>query len=684
MANDFDELSVSIQGGGQLPNLRVVSLSGREEVSRPFRYELRLVGVKGSAQEGTLQPKEVLGEPITVTVQSPMGLSERHFSGIITEFAHTGFDEDHHEYSAVIRPKLWLLTQSSDCRILKDRTTIDIFGTVVNGLFEHRLALKADAYKPWKQRVQYHETDFDFLSRLLELEGIFYYFEHHKGRHVMVLADDVSQLKPVESYEVVEYAPHGERVAANCLTSLSSSSAIRSSGYAARGYDFEKPSAFPRAASSAAPQKNVPSVEIFEYMADEEMFEGADRFAKVRAQRFQSTQHVIRASGHAVGLAAGRVTTLTRHPVESLNVKYMVVATEILLQGSGESLAYSDFHIDVELLDAREPYRPEMLTPKPRIHGTQTAMVLGVNGSDISTDKHGRVQVKFHWLREEQSSGLVRVAQGWAGQGWGMQLLPRAGQEVVVSFIDGDPDEPLIIGSVYNGTQTPPYPLPDENTRSGWRSRSFGEGANAAHFNEIRFEDKKGEEELYIHAEKNMQVVVENNQTITIGADKKDPGDRSVTIHNDDTLEVGQDRKVTVKKNLVTTVKENEERNVEKGRKTVVTENDELTVRKKFTLTATDEIQLEVGLSKIVMKKDGTIEISGKDVKVKGTTTAELSSLETKVAGTAKVEVDSVQTAISGTQLELKGTATSVQGTGSLDLASSAIASLKGTITKIG
>lgn len=677
--NYLDNRIVKLEGAGDLKGLRLIWLAGREEISRPFRYELRMAGVSGAAADGAVNPDGVLGKPLTVTLENPNGAGSgpRHFNGIITEFAHTGFGERHHEYYAVIRPAFWLLTQRADCRVLQKKSTPDIFAEVCRlaGGVDHRLALSTQ-YKPWEQRIQYQESDFDFVSRLLEHEGIYYYFEHKPGQHVMVLVDDVAKLTDVSGYEKVPYQPAGAAGSAvrDRLLTWASSKTFHPASYATRAYNFETPSSIVTGASQVARRDNPARFEVFEYPVDPGTLDnqGAERIAKLRAQRMQSAQTVVRATGDAAGLAAGRVFSLTGHPNATANRKYVVLATEVELgadadlagmAGGAKSLA-----VNIEAIDAQEPYRPERLTPKPRIQGTQTALVTGGNAHDVVTDKYGRAKVQFYWDRAGTASCWARVAQGWAGQGWGAQHLPRVGQEVVLSFLEGDPDHPIIIGSVYNAEQMPPYALPDQKTKSGLKSRSLADGT-AENFNELRFEDKKGEEEIYLHAEKNLQVVVENNQTISIGAEKKDKGDRSVTIQNDDALTVGNDRKVTVKHNLETTVKEQETRTVEKGRKTTVKEDDEADIKKKFTLTAGDEITLKVGLAKIVMKKDGTIEISGKQV---------------KVSGTAKAEVDAPQTAVSGTQLNLKGTKTAVQGTGMLDLASSGIASLKGSLTKIG
>jgi type VI secretion system secreted protein VgrG len=677
MTNYLDNRLVGLEGTADLKNMRLVSFTGREAVSQPFRYEVRMIGFAGGPSTGAVNPDSVLGKSLTLTLQNPNGVGSgpRYFNGVVTEFAHTGFSDRHHEYYAVIRPTFWLLTQRSDCRIFQKKSVEAIFGEVCQhaGGVEHRSSLSGK-YQAHEQRIQYHETDFDFVSRLLEHEGIYYYFEHKQGQHVMVLVDDTAKLTHVEGYKEVPYEPAPSGAVRDRLMSWASSKSFRPASYATRSYNFETPSSIVSGASQVAGRENPSRYEIFEYAPDPDVLDAnkADGLAKVRAQRMQSSQTLIKASGDAAGLAAGRVFTLTDYPVASVNKKYVVLATEVNIEADeakagtgGNTRALS---IDVELIDAQQPYRPERVTPKPRIQGTQTAKVAGGTAQDVATDKYGRAIVQFYWDRAQTPSAFARVAQGWAGQGWGSQQLPRVGQEVLVSFLEGDPDSPIIIGSVYNAEQMPPYTLPDQKTRSGVKSRSLADGT-ADNFNEIRFEDKKGEEEVYIHAEKNLQVVVENNQTITIGAVKKDKGDRSVSIQNDDTLSVVQDRKVTVTRNLETTVTENETRTVKKGRSTTVTEDDVADIKKKFTLTAGDEISLTVGAAKIVMKKDGTIEISGKEVKLNGS---------------AKAEVSSAEIGVSGTKLDLKGTNTALEGSAKLDMTSSGIASLKGSVTKIG
>jgi type VI secretion system secreted protein VgrG len=673
MADYQQNRSASIAGPGDMQGLMLTRLRAAEQISRPFQFDLELCGMEGAGTSGAADPDGILGKPVCVTLKTGASQS-RYFHGIVTEFAHTGYNERRHEYRAVVRPAFWLLTRRADCRVLQNKSTPDIFAEVCRqaGFNDHKLALSA-RYEPWEYRVQYRESDFEFLSRLLEHEGIYYYFEHSSDRHVMVLTDDVGKLSTVSGYEKVPYYPPGGagvRRERDHLSSWLTTKSFQPAAFAAREYNFETPASLAGGVSPVARRSDASRFEIFDYPAGAGQLTaaGVERVAKVRAEQMQVSQSLVRSSGDAAGLAAGRLFTLDGHPRAATNKQYLITATacEFVSDGArtGAGVDGPQFSINIEAIEAREPFRPARVTPKPLIQGTQTARVVGVSGEEITTDKYGRVKVQFHWDRagtsNEDSSCWVRVAQSWAGKNWGVQYIPRIGQEVVVSFLEGDPDHPLIIGSVYNADQMPPYELPANQTQSGVKSRSSKDAASD-NFNEIRFEDKKGSEEIYIHAEKNLQLVVENNQTIKVGFDKSDAGDRTTTIKNDDKLTVGR--------NLETKVDGEEKRTVAKDRVTTLQANDQADVQKKYTLTAGEQITLEVGQAKLVMKSDGTIEISGMQLKLKGS---------------SKVEIDGTQTAISGQQLDVKGTKTAVQGTGTLDLTSSGAASLKGTLTKIG
>lgn len=670
-----DRYILTLTASGDLADMAVLRVCAEERVSRPFEIELELVGTKGQAAAGAADPEGILGQPVGILVRGTQPI--RHFHGVVTEFAYTGYDERFHLYRAVLRPSFWLLTRRADCRIFQDSSVVDIFKKVCQEarFSEYRLAL-AGSYPAREYCVQYRESDFDFLSRLLEHEGIYYYFEHLADRHVMVLVDEVGKLTAAEGYEDVPYYPPGGRAAwRDHLSTWTMARSFEAAAVAARDVRDGSSAGLADGVSQVARRRpdDVARFELFEYPAGVAEISAAsvERVAKLRAEQLQAAQTLMRGSGDAAGLAAGRLFRLTDHPSATFNKQYLITASRCVLQGpsreTGEPMPHVSARIEIEAIDAREPYRPPRLTPKPLIQGTQTAVVVSTSSEserEIEANALGCVRVQFPWSRvgkhDRETSCWVRVAQVWAGKQWGALYVPRVGQEVVVSFIDGDPDRPLIIGSVYNPDLLPPYSPESQPTVSGIKSRSSADGTVET-FNEIRFDDKKGAEEIYIHAEKNLNLVVENDQIVTIGADKKDPGDRRVTIANDDTLEVGR--------HLDTTVKGKETRSVTEDRTTTVKGNDTQKVDRQYELTAGEQITLKVGQASIVMKADGSIEISG---------------IQLKLSGNAKVEIDGTQTSVSGQQLDVKGTKTAVQGSAMLDLASSGVASLKGSLTKIG
>jgi len=645
--------AVQLDGPAALQGCTLTRLTGREQISRPFEYELSLFGTDPSIDG-------VLGQPLTVTL-SLSGGAKRYISGVVTEFAQVGYGVRFHEYRAVLRPAFWLLSRRADCRVFQKKSTPDIFTEVCKqaGSIEQRQALSA-TYPPWEYRVQYRESDFDFLSRLLEHEGIYYYFEHAAGKHTLVLTDDVGKLTAVSGYDEVPFYPTSIPPAQRERDHLDEWAVFQSfqaGSFASLEYNFETPTAAARGVSSVARRSDSSKYEIFEYPAGarELTAAGVAGLAKLRAERLQSSQSIARSAGDAAGLAAGRLFKLKGHPRKDYNTKYLIVSAcvEVTADSAQTETALKQqpqIRTALESIPADAPYRPDRVTPRPLIQGSQTARVVGPAGKEIWSDKYGRVKVQFHWDRlgksDDASSCWVRVASTWAGRNWGVQQVPRVGQEVVVSFLEGDPDRPLIIGSVFNAEAMPPYELPANGTRSGLKSRSSLDGS-ADNFNELSFEDKKGAEAIYLHAEKDLQVVVENDQT--------------ANVQHDDKLTVGND--------LTVTVSGKETRTVTKDRAVSAQANDSLDVARKLTLSAGEQIVLKCGMAQIVLKQDGTVQISGKDV---------------QVSGTAKASLDATQVAVSGTQLDVKGTKTAVQGSGTLDLSSGGIASLKGSLTKIG
>ena len=637
--------------------LLLVRLSGSERLAQPFHYELDLL-----SETGDLNAEKILGEAVAVTCPMPAG-GERHFHGIVSDFTQLSYGQRFHDYRLTLRPWFWFLSRTADCRVFQDLSVPEIFEELVKekGFSDFRLELKG-SYKKLAYCVQYRETAFNFLSRLLEQEGIYYFFRHTGQKHTMVLVDDSASHDVVANYDKVPYYPSTLSPALRKRDHLSSWSCVRTvqpGKYVTADYDFKTPDTPVKAEVDLSKRHGLAGNEVFDYPAElpaqkdtasTALFASeAARVARVRLQELQVTHMVARGHGDAMGLAAGAQFTLEAYPREDLNIKYLIVGTEISADSSAHETGAQgemNWQVAVEVIDHRTQFRPARITPKPVVQGAQTATVVGKKGVEIDTDELGRIKVQFHWDRrgrkDEQSSCRVRLAQVWAGKEWGAIHIPRIGQEVIVSFLEGDPDRPIVTGRVYNGSNQPPYKLPDNATQSGIKSRS-SQGGDGKTFNEIRFEDKSGSEELVIHAEKDFKVDVENDGTWRVGLNEDKPAKSEKGVAK---FEIG----------------------------------------KQLTIDVGDEITLVTGQSKIVMKKDGTITIECKSLGVKATQLIDLDSKkDIKAQSVAKLEAKSLQVAVEGTtKVEIKSSvSTKVEGT-MLDLSANGIASLKGSLTKIG
>ena len=651
------------------PNVLVFArMSHVEPLSQPFQSEVALF-----SESGDLDPDSILGKPLTVELTTTGTTPLRYFHGLVAEFEQVGFGERLHEYRAVTRPWFWFLTRTADCRVFQSKAVPDIFRDVCHqaGFADFDLRF-AGSYQTLEYCVQYRETDFNFLSRLLEREGIFYFFEHSANKHVMVLTDDVGECKAVAGYDEVPFYPATEQGALrerDHLQSWSFQKSFQPGRFSSRDYNFEQPGLVPEGTSSISRSYETSKLEIYDFPAeaDELVSKGVERVAKLRVEELQVPQMIARGSGDAAGLAAGHVFKLTGHARSSLDIQYLITSTTVDLSSdayhAGAGGSGTQFSIAVEGVDARAPYRPPRITPKPMIHGTQTAVVVGPKGDEIHTDQFGRIRVQFHWDRygklDEKSSCFVRVGQLWAGKSWGGIYIPRIGQEVIVSFMEGDPDRPIVIGSVYNGANKPPYSLPENKTQSGIKSRSSQEGT-ADNFNELRFEDKKGSELVFLHAEKDQTIEVENdeshsvghdrsksvknNETTTVGKDRTESvggnesitidqdrtesvkGSESITITKDHTQNIGGSRTLAVTKDesiavsggRTDEVTKDEQVSIGQKRSQSIGTNDTLSVGEKLSINAGQTVEIVTGSASITMRQDGTITVKGNNITLSG------------------------------------------------------------------
>ena len=532
-------------------------MSATEQLSRLFEYELDLL-----SENHDIKLEDVLGQTMTVRLDLPDSDEPRYFNGYVSHFGYEGTHGRYGCYRATLRPWLWLLTRTADCRIFQEMTIPEIIKQVFRdrGLTDFQ-ELLSETYQPREYCVQYRETDFNFVSRLTEQEGIYYYFTHQNDKHTLVLADSYSSHDPVPGYEEIPYFPpdEHERRERDHISDWSIAQQVQPGTYCLNDFDFKAPKKNLISSSAIARQHAQAEFEVYDYPGEYVESSAGDTYARVRIEEMQARHEIAQGQGNARGLSVGALFTLMAYPRDDQNREYLIVSANHELQTNEyESDRFGELEERYECafttMDARQPYRPSRLTPKPTVQGPQTAIVVGKSGEEIWTDQYGRVKCQFHWDRygkaDQNSSCWIRVSNPWAGSNWGAMAIPRMGQEVIVDFLEGDPDQPIITGRVYNGDCMPPYDLPAGKTRTGIKSRS-SKSRSGANFNEIRFEDLKGEEQLFIHAEKNQDIEVENDETHWVGHDRAKTIDRDETNHikRDRTETVDRDEKITIGKN---------------------------------------------------------------------------------------------------------------------------------------
>ncbi|QPK63326.1 type VI secretion system tip protein VgrG [Methylomonas sp. LL1] len=628
-------------------DLLLYRMTGSEQLSQLFEYDLELLSEKND-----IALKSLLGKNMTVKLELNGG-GHRSFHGLVTRISLFGMLGRLYYYRATLRPKPWLLTRTTDCKIFSNLSVPDIVKKVLSEHGYTDLENKLNgSYEPREYCVQYRESDFNFISRLMEKEGIYYYFKHSDSQHTMVLCDDKSGHQAPAQNQKVQYFPAGNqsRRKEESFYEWRVSEEIQSGNYVHDDFDFEKPKADLTSKSSELGGHEQDSKEIYDYPGEYIKPSVGEQYAKAHMQELRAGFEYMAATGNTRCLATGHKFDLTDFPRADQNQEYIAVSSQIQIQNNGfESFGIADsldqYQCLYTVISSKFNYRAPRTSRIPIVQGVQTAIVVGKAGEEIFTDKYGRVKVQFHWDRlgknDENSSCWVRVAQIWAGKQWGAIHIPRIGQEVIVDFLEGNPDRPIITGRVYNADQMPPYSLDANKTQSGIKSRSSKDGSSD-NFNEIRFEDKKGEEEVYIHAEKNFTRVVENDDSHKIGFDKKDPGDQKVDIYNHRTvtLDQGNDTLTVKTGNRVTEVKQgNNELTVNMGNRSAKIEqgNDDIKLGMgnrsvkldlgKITEEAMQSIELKVGQSSIKIDQSG-VTIKGMTISIEG-------QLSTTVKGNA-------------------------------------------------
>ncbi|MCL2450581.1 MAG: type VI secretion system tip protein VgrG, partial [Polyangiaceae bacterium] len=481
--------------------LQFHSMSGVEALSRPFVFDVEV-----QSRRDDIKPGELLGQPVTLALDlaSDSDATTRYWNGIVAsmQYVDTGFDGVS-RYRLTLRPWLWQLGLAADCRIFQRRSVPDIVKTVFEGRGFHDFnVVLSETYDVREYVVQYRETDLQFVSRLLEDEGIYYFFRHESGKHTLILADSPHAHSDVSGYASLPYAAQdvNRDETLQYVRSWRAEGRLETGRYALSDFDFTRSFMRPlRGWAKGSEQATESNLEVHDYPGGFTTFDGGRAAAWRRLRQARREARTGGGESNARGLTVGCTFQLEDHPRDDQNRKYLVTSARVRLRG--KELRMSDgteeeaFACAFGVVDAEVGFTPPRTAPKPFVRGPQTAIVVGPADHEIWTDEYGRIKVQFHWDRigtdDANSSCWVRVAQAWAGDRFGAQFVPRIGQEVVVDFLEGDPDRPIVTGSVYNNANMPPFELPLNQTQSGLRTRSTPRGAIYKNGNEIRFEDLK-------------------------------------------------------------------------------------------------------------------------------------------------------------------------------------------------
>lgn len=642
-------------------HLLIESISTREGLNQLFEFNLELLHAeKVEGFEPTaVDPKKLLGNPITVSVSQP-GSIKRNFHGICIEFSQGARNSRFSWYRATVVPEVWKLTQIAQSRIFQNKTVPQILEKVLEG-FNYKSEIQAAGMEPRNYCVQYRETDWDFASRLMEEEGIYYYFEHTKDNHRLILGNTPGSHRKVPTSSKMTFGLERSELQDKWVPAIytwRSDDRMRTGKYHLRDFNFQLPAQNLLAQETS--RFNVggnQKLEHYDWQGKySKRFDGIDpgggeapaklmpvfsdreRTVKIRQEEIDVGYKEIFGAGDICSITPGYRFQLIEHPSKGCNGEYVLLSSYHSLVQSPSYISGQDSQTTMRVNftciphgGQSAPYRPPRVTTKPLVRGCQTAFVVGPQSEEIFTDKYGRVKVQFHWDREgkrdESSSCWIRVGTLWAGKQWGVVHIPRIGQEVIVDFIEGDPDQPIIVGSVYNPDTMPPYQLPANKTQSGVKSRSSKNGT-PDDFNEFRFEDLKGEEEVYLHAQKDWNIMVENDKGQTVGRDE------TLDVVNNRTKTVGGNQSATITKNMSTRVtKGNQTNNVDTGfQENIVKEKIKIeSLSNEIVIKAKTKITLEVGDSKVSIDDKGNIVVSA-------TATTDITAPNNHIGGITKID----------------------------------------------
>ncbi|NJD10345.1 MAG: type VI secretion system tip protein VgrG [Gemmatimonadetes bacterium] len=601
--------------------------SGLEAISQPYAFQLDLLST-----DVDIDAAELLRTPLRIEFAGG-GDDTRVVHGLVSRFSQTGRKDDLAFYRAELVPWLWFLNLSRESRIYQELSVPDILEQVFKraGFSDFEFRLKHE-YQKRLFCVQYRESHFAFVSRLLEEEGICYFFEHAEDKHLLVLSDDSSGSEPVLGPEAIDFLPEGH-TDEYVVSELECEHRVYPGRMELREYDYLKPT------TDLQAKQGEEDEEVYDYPGGYRELDDGDRFARLLLEAQEAERQRVRGVSDAAGLVPGCHFKLQGHYQKGTNTKYLVTQ----VQHVGNAGSYRAWEGDAPFnyrnnflaIPHATPFRPRRRTPKPAIHGSQSALVVGKAGEEVWTDSHGRIKLHFYWdrdsKRDENSSCWIRVATPWAGKSWGAISIPRIGNEVLVAFEEGEPDRPVVIGSVYNADQTPPFALPGAGIQMGMRTRSSKGGGG---MNEITMTDKKGTELVNVHAQFDMVTRVEHDDRQTVG------NDRTVNVGGKHTETIKKDTKITITEGTYSheVVEGTATLHVKGDVSEAYDANQSTVVGKVIHIQAGDKIELITGDSSMTLAKDGTIKIVGKKVSIEGKDEVKVDAPKIAVSGGQEVK----------------------------------------------
>lgn len=625
MTSEFRETKLTAGLGGE--QVDFVSMTAREHLSQPFEIELQITAALG---EIDLAP--YLGEQITLEVWEEDAVV-RHFNGTLVEAVYLREEGDGFYYNLSLRPFTHFLDSHRGFSIFQEKTVIDIIKEIFSRAKVSDFELRTtESYEKFEYCVQYAESDFQFISRLMEQEGLYYFYEHSANKHTMVICDRATSHKEGQPGTLAFNPSGGGAQSYRASSELGGhhildrwTERVASTGHekvSLRDYDFEKPTKAIEGEATDESQHPEDNQEYYDYPGQFIDAGRGNRISKVRLEELRALRQTYSGQTSAKGVCVGTTLSIDYHPTARLNSDYMVISTYHTLRGqsyhSGTSTTERD-QVNFVAIPAKTQFRAQRTTPKPRVVGLESAIVTGPEGETIYTDKYGRIKVRFHWDRTkskgEESTCWMRVSQTG---GLGNIILPRVGHEVLVDFLGGDPDMPVVVGRVFNAEHMPVYELPANKTRAVWRTLTYGQqtpytqaeklDTGEPKANEIRFEDKGGKEELFIHAERDMNVRIRYDTSTHIGHNEelKVGRDRQRYVKNDEKVTIDGNKEYTLKKNENNTITEgNRETTIKRGNDTLNVKMGNITIKAdmgKIHIEAAQEIVLKVGMTTLTMK----------------------------------------------------------------------------------